>query len=162
VPQIDDGSTNRLLTTVFGRWPFIDYKTELPSPVSWCNGGIPQLANYSAHLKQMTLWLDKITPPDYDGLLVWDLEQWWPTWNGTNNELYKNASLALARKQLPAGATDQEVKAKAQRDFTNASLSMYIFTNEQTKRLRPNARVGWYGGLNAPYWTDDLPRTWPS
>ena len=156
VASIDDGSSNILFTTYYGAMPILDYapRTTGDTP-SWCNGGIPQLANYSLHARNMARDLDSRIPADYSGLIVFDYEAWWPTWNATTNELYKNASRALARSQLPAGASDAQVEANAIADFDAASIKFFSFTATRTKELRPMARVGIYSGVLTSYWHAD-------
>lgn len=153
VPSIDDGSTNAIFTTYYGSYPILDYG--YPQKPQWCNGGIPQLANLSYHAERMSHDLDARVDKEFTGLIVLDYESWWPTWNGTTNELYRNASRALARSQLPAGASDAQVEHKAIADFDAASLAFFTFSATKTKQLRPRARVAFYSGILTNYWHDD-------
>jgi hypothetical protein len=155
-PGIDSGSGSQIFYQYYGRLPVLDYPPKTtPGNPSWCNGGVPQLANLSLHSAKMSRDLDKMISQDYSGLIVLDYELWWPTWN-VSSELYHNASRAVARSQLPANASDGQVEAKARADFDKASVDFFHFTTTETRRLRPNARIGWYAGTTtyggSEYW----------
>ena len=154
-PAIDNGGSNQIFTTYYGRMPILNFppRTTAGKP-SWCNGGVPQLANLSLHSARMSQHLDSLLPVNYTGLIVIDYESWWPTWN-TSSELYHNASRAVARSQLPANASESMIEAKAKADFDTASIDFFTFTTTETKRLRPHARVGFYAGTTtgSAYWS---------
>ena len=155
VPSIDDGSSNVLFTTYFGAYPILDSPPATKAGHRWCNGGIPQLANLSLHAQHIERDLDAKVSTAFAGLVVLDYESWWPIWNATTNELYRNASRALARSQLPPDASAADVETKAVADFNEASLRFHIFTVNYTRHLRPHARIGIYSGIQASYWHDE-------
>ena len=143
-PGVDDGSSNFIYTAYFGRSPML--RLDDAKATQWCNGGIPQLANKTLHFEKVTEDLDAQLHVDYAGLIVLDWEDWWPAWNATLSEAYRNASRALARTLLPAGATAAAVEAKAMADFDAASVGWFADTTNEVKRQRPHAQVGWYAG----------------
>ena len=137
-----------LITTYFGAMPCIGC---LHQPELWCNGGIPQLANLTLHKERMDKDLAARVDPSFDGVITLDYESWWPKWNLTKEE-YRNASRALARATLPAGAADAIVEARAIADYDAAALNFFVQTVRNTQRWAPLARVGFYGFPTAPWW----------
>jgi len=134
------------LTTYFGALPCLGC-----SPGLWCNGGIPQLANLTLHAERMSKDLAKRVTPEFEGFIDVDYESWSPSWNLTR-ESYRNASRALARTQLPAGASDTAIESKAVTDYNAAGLTFMETTLRHVRAYAPRARVGFYGRPTAPYW----------
>ena len=73
------------------------------------HGGIPQRADLSAHLKQLSADLENKPPsgwamplsPGFDGYIVLDYESWRANWGWTNTP-YRNASLTYASSKDPS------------------------------------------------------------
>ena len=86
-----------------------------------------------------------------DGIIDVDYESWSPSWNLTS-ESYRNASRALARTQLPAGASDAAIETKAVADYNAAGLAFMETTLRHVQAYAPRARVGFYGRPTAPYY----------
>jgi hypothetical protein len=141
------------LTTYFGALPCIGCTAAHAD--DWCNGRIPQLANLSWHAAKIKQDLDLAVPPDFDGILDVDYESWWPKWNLTSDS-YRNGSRALARSQLPQGASDGQVELKAVSDYDSAALNFFVYTAQQVQQQRPKATVGYYGFPTAPYYHYNL------
>ena len=138
------------LTTYFGALPCLGCGGTAAKSV-WCNGGIPQLANLTWHKQQMTRQLPAKVSADFDGIIDVDYESWYPVFEAAG-ESYRNASRALARTQLPAGASAAQIEAKAEADYNAASRTFLIATLQHVKSLVPNASVGFYGLPRPPYW----------
>ena len=131
-----------LLTTWFGSYPCIGCG---PQKTRWCNGGLPQLANLSLHRQAMERDMGISVPDEeFDGYIVHDYEAWAAPW-GRASELYRNASIALAASQLPAGSSSSAIAARAEEDYDHAAIAFLSFTINVTKQLRPKAAgVGFY------------------
>ena len=146
--NIKVGKVN-LLTTYFGRYPCIGCGR---NKSSWCNGGLPQLANYNLHRAKIEEDIKSAVPDsNFSGYIVLDYEAWTLPWERAG-DVYKNASIALASSLLPANATVTDVEKKARDDYNRASLEFMIFTTKTTKSLRPYASVGFYGYPHHSYW----------
>ena len=145
-----------LLSMWFGQMPCIGCTGRYAGTDTWCNGGIPQLANTTAHVlameRDMVAMESKGIPADFDGYLVHDWEAWEATWGYATDE-YRNASIALARSQNPAVTSEAELEKIAAAAWTNASVELLALTARTTRRLRPKARgVGFYGLPHKQYW----------
>ena len=126
-------------------------------------GGLPQLANYTAHLSKIRAQLSDphaafpgsvpgsyYLPPDFSGVISIDYEAWNPWWEGccgAQAAIYLNASVAVQRRLTPAlNATEMEKRAKLA--FQNAALEFWIRTVREVQALRPLAKVGIYNWPN--------------
>ena len=155
VPGLANDGEVVLFTTYFGAYTALE-PAAAPAPpgtAEWCNGGIPQLANFTFHAAQMARHLDGRTAADYAGFVVLDYESWRPLWN-TTNDAYRNASRALARQQHPEAAADAaRIEVLATAAFEDAAAAFLGFTLRTVRQLRPSARgVGYYGYPDFPYW----------
>ena len=137
------------LTSYFGALPCLGCSS--PQAGLWCNGGIPQLANLTLHSERMARHLADRVKPDFDGYIDVDYESWSPSWNLTS-ESYRNASRALARTQLPAGASKATIETKAVTDYNAAGLAFMEMTLRHVQAYAPRAHVGFYGRPTAPYY----------
>jgi hypothetical protein len=127
----------------------------------WCNGGIPQLANTTAHVEAMERDMAARVPANYSGWVVHDWEAWVVPWElsgdghadaGGRFQAYQNASVALARFQNPS-ASEAELEKIAAAAYTKAGIDLLVLTVRTTKRLRPGlAGVGYYGLPHKQYW----------
>ena len=126
-------------------------------------GGLPQLANYSAHLSKIRAQLSDphaafpgsvpgsyYLPRNFSGVISIDYEAWNPWWEGccgAQAATYLNASIAVQRRLTPAlNATEMEKQAKLA--FQNAALEFWIRTVREVQALRPLAKVGIYNWPN--------------
>lgn len=141
-PSVETGRV-ALLTTWFGAYPCIGCSS---NKTRWCNGGLPQLTNYSRHEAQMRRDMNiSIPDPAFEGFIVHDYEAWSPPW-GRASDLYRNASIALARSGMKPGTPEKVIEAQAERQYDKAALTFLTFTIQLTRRLRPQAAgVGFYG-----------------
>ena len=139
------------LGTWFGAYPCIDCSNQYP-PMTWCNGGLPQLANLSEHGKSIIADLDNTVPLNFTGYIVNDYESWTPLWN-TTPALYKNASLNLTAARYPGIINATELERIAISEYEEAAMTFLIYTIRKVKEARPNAAgYGYYGYPNWPWW----------
>lgn len=109
------------------------------------HGGIPQNTNMPAHLAKLRSDLDYYIPdPNWSGYAVIDYEQWMFIWEThfVPVETY-NASIAWTRQRNP-GLTGAALEARAKADFEAAAQNFLLTTLRESKRLRPNAKWGFY------------------
>ena len=134
----------KILSEYFGQMPCIGCAGHYAGTGTWCNGGIPQLANKTAHVDAMEQDMKTAIPDeDFDGYIVHDWEAWEGTWGYASDE-YRNASVALARSQNP-GSSEAALEKIASAAYTKASVELLALTAKTSKRLRPKAKVGFYG-----------------
>ena len=134
----------KILSEYFGQMPCIGCAGHYAGTGTWCNGGIPQLANKTAHVEAMEQDMKTAIPDkDFDGYIVHDWEAWEGTWGYASDE-YRNASVALARSQNP-GSSEAALEKIASAAWTKASVELLALTAKTSKRLRPKAKVGFYG-----------------
>ncbi len=159
-----------LLTSYYGKMPCLNCGTPKGNHGhQWCNGGIPQLANKSAHVAAMERDMAARVPDNFTGWIVHDWEAWVVPWalsgngqadSGSRYAAYENASVALARSLNP-GASEAELNKIAAAAYTKAGIDLLVLTVQTTKRLRPHiAGVGFYGLPHKQYWpTPELNKT---
>src|SRR5690606_24077930 len=89
-----------------------------------------------------------IPDPNFDGYAVIDYEGWEPFWdnNYTNADLYRAESIRYVRQRFP-GLSQAAAEARAKQEFETAGRNLMIETLRECKRLRPNAKWGFYGYL---------------
>jgi hypothetical protein len=110
-------------------------------------GGIPQMANMTAHL---ALWAEQVVSilpnTDVSPVVGLDWESWEPWWDGNNarpmaspgQDIFQNKSIDRVRVAHPLW-TDKQVLAQAKKEFNDAAQGFWTRTFELAKRLRPNA-----------------------
>lgn len=125
----------------FGAFPLIKNGRRI-------NGGIPQEVNMNTHLRKVRKEIDKLIPDrDWDGYAVIDYESWKPEWNSARlKEEYRVASRERVRRANP-GLSATEIERRAAQEFNDAAKSFLLETLAEAKRLRPNAKWGFYGFL---------------
>ncbi|XP_078696460.1 hyaluronidase-1-like [Branchiostoma floridae x Branchiostoma belcheri] len=124
----------------FGLYPYYDDKN---TPV---NGGIPQLANITAHLAKVAEDIEAGIPdPDFRGLGVIDWEKWKPLWhrNWGSQIIYKNASRELVENRHPDWPKEK-IEAVAMEEFETAARTMFEETILLARKLRPKGFWGYY------------------
>ncbi|OZC06420.1 hyaluronoglucosaminidase [Onchocerca flexuosa] len=105
----------------FGLYP---YYQNYFDPSSAVNGGIPQLANISAHLSKVRNDITKVIPnSNFDGLAVIDYENWRPLWeqNYHTKRIYQSESMAYVKKRY-GDINDSVAELIAMNEFNNASM----------------------------------------
>jgi hyaluronoglucosaminidase len=132
-------------------------------------GGLPQQANMSAHLAEFARDVNRQIPdPNFDGFVVIDYETWKPFWNTTwtNRDLYREESMRYVRSRFPMMPAAQ-VEALAREEFETAAREFMLTTLREGKRLRPNAKWGYYayipgyhGDTDDAEQSDDLSWLW--
>uniref|UniRef100_A0A8R1TLZ9 Hyaluronidase n=1 Tax=Onchocerca volvulus TaxID=6282 RepID=A0A8R1TLZ9_ONCVO len=125
----------------FGLYP---YYRNYSDPSSSVNGGIPQLANISAHLSKVYSDITKAIPNlNFDGLAVIDYENWRPLWeqNYHTKRIYQSESVAYVKKRY-GNINDSAAKLIAMNEFNNASMEFLLATIRLAKEMRPNAFAG--------------------
>ena len=111
------------------------------------NGGVPQAANLSAHLANLRATVPRWIPdPEWDGLAVFDFEEWTNVWElmiaptaggGWHSVAYQNYSVELERRAHP-GWSEAQLRAAAKLSFESAATDFLV----QTLRLCRARRVG--------------------
>lgn len=108
------------------------------------NGGIPQRTNLAAHLEKAKRDIEAAIPDaNFSGLAVIDYEAWTPIWSRTG-EVYRAASREYTRQRNPTLSGDA-LEQKAKQEFYDAGTAVMVETIRLGKRLRPNAKWGFYG-----------------
>lgn len=130
VPAIEMGAVG-LLGEWSGLFPKLLPGPAPGAPLRWCNGGLPQLANLSAHAAKLAADVAKVAPAaGFGGFLVQDYESWTPQWNLTS-DLYRNQSVLLAQAQHP-NLTGAALLARAQADYEQVCTSHTLkYTDKQ-------------------------------
>ncbi|VDK69494.1 unnamed protein product [Litomosoides sigmodontis] len=126
----------------FGLYP---YYRNFSDPSSAVNGGIPQHADLTAHLKKVHDDIEKAIPSsNFNGLAVIDYEKWRPLWeqNWHAKQIYQRESLAHAAGHC--SKNDRNCKFAID-EFNSASLNFLVETIREAKKTRPNALWGYYG-----------------
>ena len=118
------------------------------------NGGVPQAANLSAHLAELRATVVHFVPdPDWDGLAVFDFEEWTNIWElmvdggtpgGWHSIAYQNYSIELERRAHPRWSEGALVAA-AKANFETAATEFLVETLRTCSALRPKAKWGFYG-----------------
>ena len=110
------------------------------------HGGIPQRADIAAHLDKLARDLDREIPDrNFDGYAVIDYESWKPFWDTTwsNRDFYREESIRHVRARFPSMNLAQ-AEALAKQEFEAAAREFMLATLREGKRLRPNAKWGFY------------------
>ncbi|KAA0155203.1 hypothetical protein FNF27_05377 [Cafeteria roenbergensis] len=142
-PLIKQGQLE-LFTTYLGMLPVIQASGR------WCNGGLPQLANVTRHVAKVRRDVLARISPSFGGLVVVDYEAWTGSWNSTQ-ELYRNASIALAAVENPSLPPSQ-LEGVAIRTFNKAAQAFLVATLDAVRAACPSCRVGLYGYPIRAYW----------
>jgi hypothetical protein len=142
-----------LLGQDFGQFPCLQCVT---SPQGGgvkqdAHGGIPQRANLSAHLRELSSDL-KSRPPEgwrspipaaFAGYIVLDYEAWRANWGWTQPP-YRTASLAHAAAAAPA-LNGSALATAAEQQYNRSAMAFLIATVRLLRQSYPNARgVGMY------------------
>ncbi|CAG5120055.1 unnamed protein product, partial [Candidula unifasciata] len=121
-----------LYSSKVGLWPSFE-DDNITQPI---NGGIPQLANLTAHLDQLRKDIAKQIPASSTGYAVLDQEEWRTLYdlNYGMYTVYKHASVVEANNKQ--GSAEEEWN-KSAREFMEQSLL-------EARAVRPNAHWGYY------------------
>ena len=147
----------------FGVWPQLSADTAgIPCwvhdapPCSWnpwvnytvvANGGVPQRANLSLHLAQVARDLDTYLPDlNSSAVAIVDWEAWRipASMNYDTLSLYVRFSQKLVREAHPTWTNATRIKEVAAAEFNAAGKQFFLETIKLAKKLRPNARFGYY------------------
>ena len=158
----------------FGAWPTLNASLNATPcwtgnhPCSWTpwssievleNGGVPQMANLTLHLDQVSIDLvQEIPDTTYSGLIILDFEEWRPVLSSNYDALSYNIlySRSLVQRKHPDWNASS-VQAAAASDFNAAALSFFIETVRTIRALRPFAKIGYYEWpLDSGVEVDDL------
>ncbi|XP_064599607.1 hyaluronidase-like [Liolophura sinensis] len=111
------------------------------------NGGIPQLANFTAHYEWVKADIDWYIPnKTYDGLAVIDWEAWRPLFKtnySRDKKRYALRALAVVRSHHPWWMM-YHIHRKTEIEFNKAARRMMDETHTLCQKLRPNAKWGFY------------------
>ncbi|KAI6238034.1 Hyaluronidase [Aphelenchoides fujianensis] len=123
----------------FGKLPYCNKRQELmalKTKASVCknavDGGLPQVANFTAHFAQIEADINERIPNvSFDGLAIVDYEAWRPVWelNHSSRRVYQKFSEAK-----------KEITRRAQEEFDKGAKTFLLKTLDYAKKLRPNAK----------------------
>lgn len=128
-----------------GLWPKIE--VDEYGKLQYQNGGLPQNGSLDLHLRQFEIDIDRLIPnKTFDGLAVIDFECWRPTFrqNFGDLKIYKDLTLLQVNKKHPSWTRDQ-IEAQAKIKFENSAMNFINRTILRARKLRPNAKIGFYG-----------------
>jgi hyaluronoglucosaminidase len=128
-----------------GFWPTI--QVDRNGQLIYQNGGLPQNGSIDIHLRQFEIDIDRFMPnKSYDGIAIIDFECWRPTFrqNFGDLKIYREITLLQVNKKHPTWSREQ-IEAQAKILFENAAINFVNRTMLRAKKLRPNAKWGFYG-----------------
>lgn len=121
-----------------GYYPYVDRVSQ-----RYVNGGLPQLANITAHLEKATSDLLAAIPnPDFDGVGMIDWEEWHPHWDAIEGR-YRTYSMDHVRSLHPDW-DNATITAIARLEWTQGAKLFMESTLKLAKQLRPKALWGFY------------------
>ncbi|CAI5441867.1 unnamed protein product [Caenorhabditis angaria] len=124
----------------FGKFPYFeDFEKSI-------NGGLPQNGDISEHLRLAEKDIIEMIPSkDFNGIAVIDLEHFRPSWELSWGKfgIYKKESIKLARQNHPT-LSKEELTLLARQEYDTAAKKYFVETIRLGKRLRPNAKWGYY------------------
>lgn len=108
----------------------------------------------------------KIPDPNFSGYAVIDYEFWYPTWSKTPNVPSNLAAdardqdfkadwedhIRATRPQLIAGLTGEARERALAASYNQAAQKFFLDTLREAKRVRPNAKWGFYGFPSREYY----------
>ena len=116
-------------------------------------GGLPfpDLTNYTDFEQtiQNSISSNNFTS-EYDGLLVFDMENWTPVWD-TLSQVYKDAIVNYTIKKYP-NLTKSNVNKRARQLWTENSMNLMLKAVSIARNECPNSNIGYYGYPGMPYW----------
>ncbi|XP_071491643.1 hyaluronidase-1-like [Diadema antillarum] len=125
--------------TQIGLYPFID-----PDTLKFINGGLPQLANITAHLEKAAVdLLTAIPDPDFLGIGVIDWEAWLPHKILDPHSIYREFSIAHVRNLHPDW-DDATITSVATLEWMQGARLFLESTVKLAMQLRPKALWGFY------------------
>ncbi|XP_060595568.1 hyaluronidase-like [Ruditapes philippinarum] len=115
---------------------------------TFINGGLPQLANITAHLLKLEQDVEHYMPNvGFNGLAVIDWESWRPMFRrdyyNTGMRRYIRASEDLVRNKHPDWPKDK-IREEAQKEFETAAREFIESTLVTCRKLRPHGYWGLY------------------
>jgi hyaluronoglucosaminidase len=129
-----------------GSWPTITINRD--GEVIHKNGGLPQKGNLTVHLSKLEDRINEFIPnKTFDGLAVIDFEHWRPIFRQNfygHLTVYRNMTLREIKQKHPTWTRDQ-IEAQARSVFETAAIYFVNRTMLRAKKLRPNAKWGYYG-----------------
>jgi hyaluronoglucosaminidase len=127
------------------------------------NGGVPQVADLVAHVRQLEHDVEISVPlTNFSGLLIVDWEAWRPLAQENDDalSLYTEYSARLVRAQYPQWSNATRIHAEAVLQFNAGARAFFSVTVETLRRLRPHARIGFYSqGIDSSS-ANDAALTW--
>lgn len=107
-------------------------------------GGVPQNADFDAHLTKLRLDVQKAIPdPDWAGFGIIDLESWGPVWEHSQPE-QREMSIELARKDHPTRPRN-ELERIARVNYERSARLLLEGMLRECRTLRPRGKWGYYG-----------------
>lgn len=109
------------------------------------NGGVPQNGNISSHLTKFISDVEDQVEASFDGVAIIDMESWRPIYRQNWGTLTPNQELSMqiAKVRHPSFSQD-ELETSAESDFERAAKNFMLQTLQTARKLRPNAKWGYY------------------
>ncbi|XP_055848586.1 hyaluronidase Tab y 2.0101-like [Episyrphus balteatus] len=110
------------------------------------NHGVPQEGNLSEHLQLFESQLEELIPDtNFSGIAIIDFESWRPVYRQNFGTLkpYKILSMQIEQKNHPRWSKKQ-IENEAEMNFEIGGKTFMLETLLTAKRLRPNAKWGYY------------------
>ena len=114
----------------------------VPGQPHFCNGGVPQRTNLTAHAAKIRSDIEIAIPdPDWSGLAFIDYESWQPVWDWNDNccPQYQQVSIALVKAANPSW-TAAQIQAQAQTELEEGALAFLKHTIAVAQEARPKTK----------------------
>lgn len=111
------------------------------------NGGVPQQGDLNEHLFVFRKHIDELIPDsNNDGLAVIDFESWRPVYrqNFCTLQPYRDLSEQIERRRHPF-FLNTRIESEASKRFEESGRTFMEASIELAKKMRPNAKWGYYG-----------------
>lgn len=111
------------------------------------NHGVPQEGDLQQHLQKFQNDLKQLIPNrNFSGIAIIDFELWRPIYrqNFGTLKIYKDLSTFIERQRHPFW-NEHRINNEASKRFEKSAQSFILDTLLLAKKLRPNAKWGYYG-----------------
>ncbi|KAB7506351.1 Hyaluronidase [Armadillidium nasatum] len=137
LPKVFNPIKPKQITIIYspGRFPYFKDSTPM-------FGGIPQKANFTAHVTTFIEQVNKLVPLDFKGYAVLDFEAYQPNYEIVP-AIYKKASEDWIRSQYPTWG-NETIKFVAGISFNQATEVLFELLLQTGRDLRPGAKWGYY------------------
>lgn len=120
----------------------------MPQNKSYANDG-PLMQQ---HLNTLQTAADLTIPLDWNGIIGFDWEGWTPVYDGFLFTGYQNKSMDMVRAAHPDWTNETQIAEEAAKEFNAAAQTFYKTTLSFLRKIRPKARLGFYGSPSYGTW----------